>query len=111
MSAEIAMERSPIERARYIYWQYMEETAARRGIAVALGEKEKCLRGDLDEQHGIQIALRAIAHPVEIEAGLEKLTPKADWSEVRVQIAYEIGFNHAVTAFKTALASLRSAQS
>ncbi|UXC93094.1 hypothetical protein EGM87_22625 [Sphingobium sp. RSMS] len=49
-----------LHRAREIYWQYMEEVAAAKGDSVALGEREKCLRGDLDHQHGVQIALRAL---------------------------------------------------
>ena len=56
--------------ARYVYWQYMERTAAEKGVAVGLGEKEKCLRGDFDHQHGVQIALAAIIETSERAAGL-----------------------------------------
>ena len=58
--APVLPQAGEVECAREIYWQYMEETAAAKGSAVAPGEREKCLRGDLDHQHGVQIALRAI---------------------------------------------------
>ena len=60
-----------IERARYVYWQYMEATAAAKGDTVALGEKEKCLRGDFDHQHGVQIAAAALSAQASRVAELE----------------------------------------
>lgn len=59
-----------IAMARYCYWQYMEKIAADRGNTVGIGEKEKCLRGDYDHQHGIQIALAAIKETTERAARL-----------------------------------------
>jgi hypothetical protein len=53
-------EAQALATARRVYWQYMERTAAERGHSLATGEREKCLRGDLDHQHGVQIGLAAI---------------------------------------------------
>ncbi|BAK66908.1 hypothetical protein SLG_22330 [Sphingobium sp. SYK-6] len=49
-----------LRRAREVYLQYMEAHAAEKGVALAIGEAERCLRGDLDNQHGVKIAIGAI---------------------------------------------------
>lgn len=49
-----------LELAREIYLAYMIETAEAKGDKLADGQSAKCLSGDLDGQHGVKIALRAI---------------------------------------------------
>lgn len=78
-----------LREARHIYWQYMEDIAAAKGAEMAEGQKEKCLAGDMDDQHGIQIALRALASPSPASSPVARevmtlvIAARAAWEEMQ----------------------------
>lgn len=57
-----------LKLARLVYADYMEQVAAAKGDTLAEGQREKCLRGDYDHQHGVQIALAAIKLTTQLAA-------------------------------------------
>lgn len=57
--------------ARQIYADYMEIIATEKGDTLVAGQREKCLSGEMDQHHGVRIAIEATRAAAERIAELE----------------------------------------